>query len=213
MSTTTAAAFALKLVSFLAKCYFAAMTLLILGLVLFLGIHSLVIFAPAARARWVETLGRNGWRGVHSLFALAGLVLIIVGFGQARHAPIVLYSPPFWLHHVTFLLMLPVFPLLFAAYLPCWTRVWLKHPMLVAVKIWAFAHLLSNGTLAEVLLFGGFLAWAVADRISLKRRQPDPNINTVPKITNDVLAMIAGLVLYAAVLVWLHRWLIGVPLI
>ena len=189
------------------------MTLLILGLVLFLGIHSLPIFALATRDRLVASLGRNGWRGVHSLFALAGLVLIVVGFGQARHAPIVLYSPPVWMHHITFLVMLPVFPLMFAAYLPCWTKVWLKHPMLVAVKTWAFAHLLSNGTLADVLLFGGFLAWAVADRISLKRRQPEPNIHTVPKIMYDVLAMVAGLALYAAVLGWLHRWLIGVPLI
>jgi uncharacterized membrane protein len=189
------------------------MTLLILGLVLFLGIHSVAIVAPAAHGRLVESLGRNAWRGVHSLFALAGLVLIIVGFGQARQAPVVLYSPPLWMHHVTFLLMLPVFALMFAAYLPCWTRVWLKHPMLVAVKTWAFAHLLSNGTLADVLLFGGFLAWAVADRISLKRRQPEPNINTVPKIMYDALAMVAGLALYAAVLVSLHRLLIGVPLI
>jgi uncharacterized membrane protein len=189
------------------------MTLLVIGLVLFLGIHSMPIFALSARDRFVQALGRNGWRGVHSLFSLAGLLLIIIGYGQARMAPVVLYTPPLWMHHVVFLLMLPVFPLMFAAYLPCWTKVGLKHPMLVAIKTWAFAHLLVNGNLADVLLFGGFLAWAVADRISLKRRDPEPHINTVPKIMYDVLAWVLGLGLYAATLLWLHRMLIGVPLV
>jgi uncharacterized membrane protein len=99
-----------------------------------------------------------------------GFALLCYGFGLARRSPVVLYVPPYWLRHVTFLFMLPVFPLLFAAYLPGRIRTATKHPMLAAVKFWAFAHLLANGMLADVLLFGGFLAWAVLDRISLKRR-------------------------------------------
>jgi uncharacterized membrane protein len=189
------------------------MTLLIAGLVLFLGIHSLPIFSVAARDRLINALGRNGWRGVHSLVSIAGLVLIVIGYGQARLAPVVLYSPPYWMRHVTFLLMLPVFPLMFAAYLPGRIKAKLRHPMLVAVKTWAFAHLLANGMVADVLLFGGFLVWAVADRISLKRRASTLNITAQPSALNDVIAVVAGLALYAGTLLWLHRVLIGMPLI
>jgi uncharacterized membrane protein len=188
------------------------MTLLSIGLVLFLGIHSLSIFAPAARERLVAMLGRNGWRGVHSLLSLVGLVLIVVGYGQARLAPVVLYSPPLWMRHVTFTLLLPVFPLILAAYLPGRIKAALQHPMLVAVKVWAFAHLLSNGMLADVLLFGGFLAWAVADRISLKRRASSLSISAALRPWNDVLAVLLGLALYAVTLLWLHRAVIGMPL-
>jgi uncharacterized membrane protein len=189
------------------------MTLLLAGLILFLGIHSLVIFAPGMRERLVGSLGHNGWRALHSLFSLAGLALIFVGYGEARHQPVVLYSPPFWMRHVTFTLMLPVFPLILAAYFPGRIRVALKHPMLVAVKVWALAHLLANGTLADVLLFGGFLAWAVANRISLKRRAPTLNISSPPRALNDVIAVLLGLALYVATLLWLHRMLIGMPLV
>jgi uncharacterized membrane protein len=189
------------------------MTLLLAGLVLFLGIHSLIIFAPGMRERLVRSLGHNGWRGIHSLFSLAGLVLIFVGYGQARHAPVVLYTPPFWMRHVTFTLMVPVFPLILAAYFPGRIRAALKHPMLVAVKVWALAHLLANGALADVLLFGGFLAWAVANRISLKRRAPTLNVSSALRALNDAIAVVLGLALYAATLLWLHRVLIGVPLL
>ena len=188
------------------------MVFLALGLVLFLGIHSLPIFAATARERLVAALGRNGWRGVHSLVSLAGLVLIIVGYAQARLAPTVLYMPPTWTRHVTFLLMLPVFPLILAAYLPGRIKAAVKHPMLTAVKTWAFAHLLANGMLADVLLFGGFLAWAVADRISLKRRESTLNIAAKPSALNDVIAVVGGLALYVVTLLWLHRMLIGMPL-
>jgi uncharacterized membrane protein len=188
------------------------MTLLVIGLVLFFGIHSLVIVAPGARELVLQALGRHGWRGLHSLVSLAGFVLIIVGYGQARLSPEVLYTPPSWMRHVTFTLLLPVFPLLIAAYLPGRIKAALKHPMLVAVKLWALAHLLSNGTLADVLLFGGFLAWAVADRISLKRRPPVLQSTMTPRVRNDVIAVVAGLALYMATLFWLHRLVIGVPL-
>lgn len=188
------------------------MTLLVLGLVLFFAVHSVMIVAPGARQRAVQALGINGWRGIYSLIAIAGLVLLVVGYGQARQAPVVLYTPPSWMRHVTFLLMLPVFPMLFAAYLPGKIKASLKHPMLAAVKLWAFAHLLANGMLADVLLFGVFLAWAVLDRVSLKRRAAQPAAATASR-WNDLIAVVAGLVVYGLFLTVLHRLLVGVPLV
>ena len=129
---------------------------------------------------------------------------------MARHSPVVLYTPPRFLRHVTFLFMLPVFPLIFAAYLPGRIKSATKHPMLAAVKFWAFAHLLSNGTLADVVLFGAFLAWAVLDRISLKRRAPVALRTAPARRFNDLLAVLLGLGVYLLFIVWAHRWLIGV---
>src|SRR5256885_9401553 len=150
------------------------MAWLVLGLLLFLGVHSVSIVAPGWRDAQVQRLGEKPWKGLYSLISIAGFVVLLVGYGIARQHPMVLYTPPAWMRHVTLLLMIPVFPLLFAAYLPGRIQATLKHPFLAAVKLWAFAHLLSNGTLADVLLFGGFLAWAVVDRISLKRRPARP---------------------------------------
>lgn len=186
------------------------MTLLIVGLVLFLGIHSVSVFAPAWRDQQLAQRGEKGWKGLYSVVSLIGFVLLIYGYGAARQAPVVLYAPPSGMRHLALVLMLPVFPLLFAAYLPGRIKSAAKHPMLVATKLWAVAHLLANGNLADVLLFGGFLAWAVADRISLKRR----TVRAVPGApagpANDLIAVIGGLVLYAVFLLWAHRWLIGV---
>lgn len=186
------------------------MTPLIIGLVVFFGVHSAGIVAPDLRARATARFGESVWKGAYGLASLAGFALMIYGFGLARHAPLVLYAPPLFARHVTVLLMLPVFPLMFAAYLPGRIRTAAKHPLLAAVKLWAFAHLLANGRLADVLLFGAFLAWAVADRISLKRRPP-LNIRTAPAAPyNDGLAIILGLAAYAVFLVWAHKLLIGV---
>lgn len=189
------------------------MSYLIIGLILFLGIHSVAIFAPAWRERVMAQLGERKWKGIYALISIVGFVLLIHGYGLARQAPIVLYSPPLWMRHVTVLLLLPVFPLLFAAYLPGRVKTTLKHPMLVAVKLWAFAHLLANGTLADVLLFGGFLAWAVADRISLKKRPPEAKPAAPPSRGNDIIAVVLGLGVYVAFVFWLHFVLIGVPVV
>jgi uncharacterized membrane protein len=189
------------------------MTYLILGLAIFLGIHSISIVAPATRDRWAAALGANAWRGIHSLISIVGFVLLVYGYGLTRQAPVVLYAPPLWLRHVALLLMLPVFPLLFAAYLPGRIKTAMKHPMLVAVKVWALAHLLANGMLADVLLFGAFLAWAVVDRISLKRRVARAVPSAATSRWNDAIAVIGGLVVYALTLYWLHYLVIGVPLI
>ena len=187
------------------------MPLLIAGLVLFLGIHSVAIVAPSFRARIIQRMGEGAWKGLYSLISLAGFVLICYGFGLARQAPVILYSPPTWLRHLAFLLMLPVFPLLIAAYLPGRIKTAAKHPMLAAVKFWAFAHLLANGSLADVLLFGGFLAWAVADRISVKRRAMPQVLRTAPPGPwNDAIAVALGLAVYALLIGWAHVRLFGV---
>ncbi len=186
------------------------MTLLVLGLILFLGTHAISIANEPWRDRMHARFGEIGWKGIYSVVALIGFVLIIHGYGQARLDPVVIYNPPFWLRHVAMLLLVPVFPLLLATYLPGRIKSATRHPMLVATKLWALAHLLANGTLADVLLFGGFLAWAVADRISLKRRQPRP-LHTAPAgKANDIIAIIGGLAIYGAFVMFLHTWLIGV---
>jgi uncharacterized membrane protein len=187
------------------------MEILIAGLVIFLGMHSISIVNSGWRERTVARLGEQTWQGLYGLVSLVGFVLIVWGYGLARQEPVVLYVPPVWLRHVTLLLLVPVFPLFLAAYLPGRIQSTTKHPMLAAVKLWAFAHLLANGMLADVLLFGAFLAWAVADRISLKHRTGPAVQGAPPSKLNDVIAVVAGLALYVAFLFWLHRWLIGVP--
>ncbi len=182
---------------------------LIAGLVVFLGIHSLAIFAPELRTRAIRQWGEAPWKAGYAVISLIGFVLLLYGFGAARQSPAVLYTPPHWMRHVTFLLMLPVFPLILAAYLPGRIKNAAKHPMLAAVKFWAFGHLLANGMLADVLLFGGFLAWAVVDRISLKRRTQ--RIRTAPPGRyNDLIAIVLGLALYGLFVGWAHLRLFGV---
>ncbi|MCZ8130233.1 MAG: NnrU family protein [Steroidobacteraceae bacterium] len=187
------------------------MTTLVLGLVLFLGIHSISIFAHGARNAAAAKLGVWGWKAVYGVIALVGFWLMIRGYAQARLEPVVLYVPPTWLRHVAFLLMLPVFVLLLATYLPGRIKTATKHPMLAATKAWALAHLLANGMLHDVLLFGGFLAWAVADRISLKRRAEVRVITVAPASKlNDVIAVVGGVVLYWLFAFHLHTVLFGV---
>jgi uncharacterized membrane protein len=186
------------------------MPILILGLILFLGAHSVSIAAPAWRDATVARIGDGPWKGLYALISLAGFALVIVGYGLARQQPLVLYTPPAALRHVALLLMLPVFVLAFAAYLPGRIKSAAKHPLLVATKLWALAHLLANGTAADVLLFGGFLAWAVAERVSLKRRPARPVPAAPARPFNDAIAVGAGLAVYAAFVLGLHQWLFSV---
>lgn len=189
------------------------MTWLILGLVLFLGIHSVAIVAPGWRDAQLARMGEGPWKGIYSLISIAGFVLLVVGYGIARQSPVVLYQPPVWTRHLAMLLMLPVFPLLFAVYLPGRIKAAARHPMLAATKVWALAHLVANGTLADVLLFGGFLAWAVADRVSLKRRPARATPAAPARPLNDVIAVVGGLAVYAVFVMGAHAWLIGVALV
>jgi uncharacterized membrane protein len=187
------------------------MGLLIAGLVIFLGIHSVAIVAPAWREAQITQRGDKTWKGLYSIISVVGFALLIYGYGLARQAPVLLYTPPTALRHIALLLMVPVFPLLLAAYLPGRIKTAAKHPMLLATKIWATAHLLANGSLADVLLFGSFLVWAVADRIAAKRR-PVPRVvpGAPPSAFNDAIALVGGLALYGAFLMGVHLWLIGV---
>ena len=190
------------------------MSLLVVGLVLFLGIHSVAIVAPAWRDAQVARRGEHTWKGIYSLASLAGLVLLIYGYGAARQSAVLLYAPPPALRQLSLLLMLPVFPLLFAAYLPGRIQRAAKHPFLLGVMLWAAAHLFSNGTLADVLLFGAFLVWAVADLISVQRRAvPHKVPGAPPGAFNDGVAIVGGLLVYAGFLFWAHRWMTGVALL
>ncbi|MCU0763541.1 MAG: NnrU family protein [Hydrogenophaga sp.] len=189
------------------------MLMLIAGLVLFLGVHSVSIVSRSGRDALVQRLGEGAWKGLYSLIALAGFVLIVYGYAQAREAPVLLYTLPTGFRHLAALLMLPVFVLLAAAYLPGRIQRAARHPMLLAVKFWALAHLLAQsatgGTLADVLLFGGFLAWAMADRISVKRR--GVAVPSAPgSVVNDAIALVLGLGIYVLFVVWAHAWLFGV---
>lgn len=182
---------------------------LVVGLVIFLGIHSVSIVARPWRNAMVARVGAGPWKAGYSLISLLGFVLMIGGYSAARLEPSLLYVPPVGLRHVAGLLMLPVFPLLFATYLSGRLKRWAKHPMLVAVKFWALAHLLANGMLADVLLFGSLLLWAVLDRISVKRRGEAPAA-AEGKVLNDVLAIVLGLAVYGIFVMGGHLKLFGV---
>ena len=189
------------------------MLLFITGLILFFAVHSISIISDSWRDDMAQRLGVRPWRVLHGLASLGGLVLLVWGYGIARNVPVVLYTTPDWLRHVNFFLMLFVFPLLLAVFLPGRIKTAVKYPAFTAVKIWAFAHLLVNGALADVLLFGCFLAWAVAGRISMKHRRPRPAPGFPETAANDLIAVMVGLGIYALFLFILHSRLIGVPLI
>jgi uncharacterized membrane protein len=186
-------------------------TQLILGLVAFLGIHSISIFAPGWRDAMVTRLGALNWKRLYSVASLLAFVLLVHGCSVARQEPVVLYQPPTWLRHFALLVMLPAFPLLLSAYLPGRIKDAVKHPMLAATKTWAVAHLLANGMLADVLMFGGFLTWAVLDRISVGKRPPPKVQGARPGKYNDAIAVVGGLLIYALFVGWAHARLFGVP--
>lgn len=191
------------------------MTVLILGLLIFIGVHLVPTSAPA-RAGLVAKLGENQYKIAFSVASFVGFALIVWGFGLARHAGanVQLWTPPTWTKHIAFALMWPAFVLLVAAYVPSHIRDKAKHPMLAAIKIWALAHLLANGDLAGVLLFAGFLAWAVYDRISVKKRAALGPLGTRHGgVAQDVIVVVVGTVAYFAMLLWGHPVLIGVRLI
>jgi uncharacterized membrane protein len=183
---------------------------LIPGLLLFFGVHCIAIVAPDWRNRMLAKLGEGPWKGLYSLVSIVGFGLMVWGYGLTRHDPVSLYAPPSWLRYATAILMLPVFPLLFAAYFPGRIKTAMKHPMLAATKFWALAHLLANGMLGDVLLFGSFLAWAVLDRISFKHRTQGRIAGAPPSKWNDLIAVVLGVILYVAFVKWLHVRLIGV---
>lgn len=188
------------------------MAYLILGLVLFLGVHSVRIVADDWRTRTVARIGVGPWKGLYSIAALAGFVLLIWGFSQARLAPTPLWSPPMGMRHLAWLLTWLAFVLLLAAYVPGnHFKAWVHHPMVLAVKTWALAHLLVNGNLAHVLLFGAFLVWAVLDFSSARRRDRAAGVSYAPgRVLPTLVTLVLGSLAWAGFALWLHGWWIGI---
>ncbi|SCX26797.1 putative membrane protein [Agrobacterium sp. DSM 25558] len=189
------------------------MLLLILSLLFFLGTHSLRIVAPDFRNRMIARMGEGPWKGVYSLVSVIAIAFVAYAFDQARQVTGILYSPPIWTSHIALTLMLIAMICLVASLLPAGhiaTKT--KHPLILAVKIWALAHLLANGETSSVLLFVSVLAWGVVMRISLKRRQRAGEVVTRPFVSAryDIVAVVLGIVLWAAFIWKLHEWLIGV---
>ena len=191
----------------------AAMIMLILGLVLFLGIHSARIAAEGPRSRFIARHGLNAWKGLYSLVSIAGFVLVCIGFGQARQQGVVLWSPPRWTHDVAALLTLFAFVLVTAAYVPGnGIKARLKDPMILGVKCWALGHLVANGSLADVVLFGSFLAWAVLDfRAARQRRRAGAEPPPAPaRRGRSAIVVVVGLAAGMLFALYLHQRLIGV---
>lgn len=188
------------------------MAYLILGLVLFLGVHSVRIVAEGWRGRTIARIGAMPWKGVYSLVSLVGFVLIVWGFGLARQQPVQLWTPPVGMRHLASLLTLLSFVLLAAAYVPGnGIKARLHHPMVLAVKVWALAHLLANGNAAHMLLFGSFLVWAVLDfSSSRKRDRLAGTVYPAGKASATALAVGAGVLGWVVFAFWLHGLLIGI---
>lgn len=188
------------------------MAILILGLVLFLGAHSTGLFARGWRNNMVTRLGETPWKLGYTAVSVVGFILIVWGYGMARTDPTWLWISPVWTRHLAALLTLPAFILLVAAYVPGNAiKVKLGHPMVLAVKLWAFAHLLSNGTLADVILFGSFLVWAIVAFAKLRRRDRAEGVVRVKGgAMRTVTAVVLGVVLWAIFAMYLHELLIGV---
>ena len=189
------------------------MSILIIGLIIFLGLHSVRIFADGWRMRVQAQRGEGAWKGLYSVLSLIGFALIIWGYGLARQQPVVLWVPPVATRHIAALLMLFAIIMLVAAYVPGNAiKAKLHHPMTLSVKTWALAHLLANGNLADVLLFGSFLAWAVFCFIAARKRdRVAGTIYPVGRALPTVMTVVIGLVAYGVFAVYLHKWLIGVP--
>jgi uncharacterized membrane protein len=189
------------------------MLLLVLGLVVFFAVH-LVPASPDLRGGLVERFGANAYKASFSILSLLGFALIVIGYHKLQLMPgknVVLWEAPGWTKAVAWLLMLPAMIFLVAAYVPSRIRTALKHPMLAAIKLWALAHLIANGDLASLLLFGSFLAFGIFDRISVKRRAAlGPLGDRSGGVINDVLVVAIGAALYWFMLTQGHQWLMGV---
>ena len=188
------------------------MAILALGLVIFLGLHSTRIFAEGGRAKAIARLGEGPWKGVYSLLSLIGLVLIVWGFAEARWDAPILWSPPIWARHTTLTLMLISF-ILIGAYLfkKSHIAVAVHHPMVWGVAVWGAGHLLANGSAADLLLFGAFLVWAVADLVSsYGRDRRNAVAYPAPEWGATAAAIVLGVVFWIAFLAGAHRWLFGV---
>lgn len=196
------------------------MTLLILGLILFLAPHSVRIVADDWRSAQVARIGLPAWKGLYSVVSIVGLALIVWGYGMARTAPIEVWNPPVFTRHLASLFTLAAFVLLVAAYVPRnRIKAAIGHPMVAGVKLWAFAHLLANGTVADLLLFGSFLVWAIFDFRAARRRdraaaagatRGGASAGASPSLAADVVVVLVGIGAWALFAFQLHGWLFGV---
>ncbi len=188
------------------------MDMLVAGLIVFLGVHSTRVFAESFRARWVARIGEKPWKGAYAIVSLAGFFLLVWGYGLARQSPVVLWTPPRGMNHLAALLTLVSFVMLAAAYVPGnGIKPRLKHPMVLAVKVWAFAHLLSNGTLADTVMFGAFLAWAVlVFRASRQRGRAQGTVYAPGTAPRTWITFVAGVGAWVVFAFWGHAHLIGV---
>ena len=208
------------------------MTELILGLILFLGAHSVRIVADDWRTQKIQALGEKAFKGVYALISLLGLYLLVVGYGEARLQTVVLWNPPTATRHIGLLLMLLASILMVAAYIPRnHLKIRMRHPMVLSVKVWALSHLLANGNLADVLLFGGFLIWAVLNFKSARARDraqvqgPDSNGEVSdgvslaslpedapiqPSLAATLITLAGGIALWAVITFVLHAKVVGV---
>lgn len=185
---------------------------LIAGLIIFLGVHSVRIVADSWRVQMLARVGEGAYKGVYSLLSLFGFALIIYGFGVARETPIVLWTPPVGMRHAASLLTLVAFVLLAAAYVPRnGIKARVHHPMVLGVKSWALAHLLANGNLAHVLLFGAFLAWGVLDFIASRRRDRATGTSyAAGTVSATAITVVVGGLAWMVFALYLHGWLIGI---
>ena len=188
------------------------MTLLVIGLVLFLGAHSVRIFAEGWRTARIAQMGPNGWKAAYGVVSLVGFVLICYGYGLSRQAPIDLFNPPVWTRHLAALITLPAFVLLVAGQIPgTYIKQAVKHPMVLGTKAWAFAHLIANGRLADVVLFGAFLVWAILDFKAARGRDKALGLTYPAKgVVRDIAAVVIGIVAWAAFAMYFHAAWIGV---
>lgn len=188
------------------------MLIFLIGLVLFIGVHSVRIVGEGWRTRFIAARGANAYKGAYTVASLLGFGLLVWGYGLARQQPTVLWAPPVAMKHVAALLTLISFVMLAAAYVPGNAiKAKLHHPMMLATKVWAFAHLLSNGNLADVLLFGGLLAWAVlAFRAAKQRDRAAGTSYGGSTLSATVITVVVGVAAWLVFALWLHGWLIGV---
>lgn len=179
------------------------------GLFIFLAIHSVRIFAPQVRERFIGRFGDNGWKVGYSLVSLFSLIWLVSGYPAAKTSLGFVWTPPVWTSHIAIVLMLVALILVVAAYVPSKLKARIKHPMLAGVKVWALAHLLANGLGVHLVLFGSILAWAVLDRIAVKRRGgADPFAPS--GWGGDIIAVGVGTLAWVILLLWGHQWLFGV---
>lgn len=191
------------------------MTALVLGLTVFIAVHLVPAVAPGLRSGYVEKLGIVGWKALFGLLSLGGLYLVVTGYDAARLQPQWIWQPPAYLSHVTALLMLVSFVFLAAAYVPGnGIKARVGHPMLIGIKTWALAHLLVNGTLADLLLFGSMLGWAVFAFIKHRRADRAAGVRALSASRGaTIVTILIGIVSAALFALWLHPMLIGVPAI